>query len=155
MAVNSLLAKITLPKQPANWGAPISNRVFVEATSQRNLLCVIRGRQAFQGRGFDLWGGPGKFRGSPGNFWGSLANQKFQEGALEKGYLHKIVRNQLSNSRQIICDNFAHPCSDVRYEIQAILRKFGAQFATNFCATPPGERPLLGISEQTSREPLD
>ena len=50
-----------------------------------------------------------------------------EKGALEKGYLHKIVRNWLSNSRQI-WNNFAHPSSDVRNEIPAILRKFGAQF---------------------------
>ena len=50
----------------------------------------------------------------------------WEKGALEKGYLHKIVRNWLSNSRQI-CDNFARPFSDVRNEIPAILHKFVAQ----------------------------
>ena len=60
------------------------------------------------------------------------------------GYLHKIVRAGLSNLGQIF-DNFAHPSSDARNEIPAILRQFGAQFATNLRNAPPRERPLLSL----------
>ena len=63
---------------------------------------------------------------------------------MEKGYLHKIVRNKFSNSRQI-CDNFAHPSSDVRNEIPAILCKFGAQFATNLRNAPLANAPFSGF----------
>ena len=40
-----------------------------------------------------------------------------------------------------ICDNFAHPSSDVRNEIPAILRKFGAQCATNLHNAPLANPP--------------
>ena len=66
------------------------------------------------------------------------------KGTLEKGYLQKMVPNQLSNSRHI-CDNFAHPSSDVRNEIPAILRKFGVQFATNLRNAPFANAPFSGF----------
>ena len=66
---------------------------------------------------------------------------------MEKGYLHKIVRNLLSKSRQI-CDNLAHPSSDVRNEIPAILRKFA--ICDKFAQSPLANAPLLGISETKS-----
>ena len=63
-------------------------------------------------------------------------------------FLHKIVRNRLSNVRQM-CDSFAHPSYDVRNEIRAIFRKLSGQFAAHLRQQPPPpprERPLLGIS---------
>ena len=73
------------------------------------------------------------------SFWrGKVRN--FRKGAPEKGYLHKIVRNWLSNSRQI-CDNFAHPSSDVRNEIPAILRKFWRAICDKFARTPRSRTP--------------
>ena len=74
-----------------------------------------------------------------------------EKGALKKGYLHKIVR-----MRQI-CDNFAHPSSEIQNEIQVILRKFGAQFATNLRNAPFANAPffkLLTILAKTSRSEL-
>ena len=128
--------------------------------------------------------------------------RNLEKGALEKGYLHKIVRNLFSTltllffifrfpcflcfpiflaffarfslfskdfrgfakreplhfsgfpffpnkqglegqgNLQQLCDNFAHPSSHARNEIPAILRKFGAHFATNL---RPRENPLFGI----------
>ena len=76
--------------------------------------------------------------------WQTAMIRDSEKGALEKGYLHKIVRNWLSNSRQI-CDNFAQPFPDARNEIPAILQKFGAQSAQR----PLRERPLFGISEMS------
>ena len=86
---------------------------------------------------------PVLIRGSPPRL-----SEVWRMGGLEKGYLHNIVRNFLSNSRHI-CDTLAQPSSDVRNELPAILRKFGAQFATKVAQRPPRERPLLGISAKT------
>ena len=74
----------------------------------------------------------------------SLYFRNLEKGALEKGYLHKIVRNWLSNFRQI-CDNFAHPSSGVWNEICATLRKLGAQFATNLRNAPFMNAPFSGF----------
>ena len=70
--------------------------------------------------------------------------RNFRKGALEKGYLHKMIRNCLSNSRPS-CNNFAHPSSDVRNEIPAISLKFGAQFATSLRNAPFTNAPFSGF----------
>ena len=69
---------------------------------------------------------------------------RFKKGALEKGYLHKLVWNRHSNLRQI-CDNFAHPACGVQNEIPVILHKFGAQFATNLRNAPFANAPFSGF----------
>ena len=76
------------------------------------------------------------FHSTPGSPQ-SLRNS--EKGVLEKGYLHKIVRNWFSNLQQI-CDNFAHHSSDVRNEIHAKLRHKFAQ-----------EHPRLENSEHQQR----
>ena len=60
-----------------------------------------------------------------------------------RGHRKRDICTKLSEINFQICDNFAHLSSDVRNEVPAILRKFGAQFAQR----PPRERPLLGISD--------
>ena len=60
--------------------------------------------------------------------WATLKFRNSEKGALEKGYLHKIVQKILSNLGQF-CGHVNH--CDVQDETPAILRKFGAQFATN------------------------
>ena len=69
-------------------------------------------------------------------------NQKFREGSIGKHLmsLHKIVRNRLSNVRQI-CDNYAHPSYDVRNEIRSIFRKLSGQFAAHLRQPPPSRTP--------------
>ena len=43
----------------------------------------------------------------------------------------------------LICDNFAHPSSHVQNEIPAILRGFGARFATNLPNGPLANAPFF------------
>ena len=54
-----------------------------------------------------------------------------------------IWSSSQKNAQQI-CDNFAHPSSDVRNEIPAILRKICAQSVTN--PPPPSGFPKTGVS---------
>ena len=63
--------------------------------------------------------------------WARTIFRNLEKEALEKGYLHKIVRNWLSNSRQI-CDNFAHPSSDVRNEMPAIYSQIWRAICDKF-----------------------
>ena len=68
-----------------------------------------------------------------------------EKRALEMGYLYKAVRNCF-----LICDDFAQLSSDVRNRMHAILRKFGAQFATNLRNAPLANAPF---SEFLRKEP--
>ena len=77
----------------------------------------------------------------------TLKLRNFEKGALEKGVLHKIVRNWLSNSRQFATILRALPLMhETKY------RQFCANLARNlqvkFAQRPPRERPLLGISDK-------
>ena len=66
----------------------------------------------------------------------------FEEEALEE-YLHRIVRNSVSNLRQT-CDIFVHSSCGVQTDMPPILRKFGAQSVT-MSATFPPENAKTGV----------
>ena len=58
-----------------------------------------------------------------------------------KSMRKRLSKLPFSNLPFSFSPNFAHPSSDVRNEIPAILRKFGAQFATNLRNAPLANPP--------------
>ena len=77
-------------------------------------------------------------------------SQQFGEGGIGKGVLAencpKLTLTFATNMRQI-CDDFAHPSSDLRNEMHAIVRKFGAQSTTNLHNAPLANAPFSEFLE--------
>ena len=70
-------------------------------------------------------------------------SRNLEKGTLEKGYLHKIVRNRLSNSQQIAKLLRTLP---LMYETKTgNFAQIRRAICDKFARRPAHERPLLGI----------
>ena len=69
-----------------------------------------------------------------------------------RGHWKRGICIKLSEIDFQICDNFAHPSSDVRNEVPTILRNFGAQFATDLRNAPVANAPFSGCLTKSKHD---